>query len=187
MLTTFPRRPAAPPEPDARWRWLFDGWLLLLFLGPILSPLFRSSDVFLIDYTGTLARDVLIYICPTPAQSYMVGEHPMAVCARCWGATIGLWGARLWVPAMLRGNGTLTHMLNAFSALPWYGRLALCAVPFALWVLEIAGVGAQWWGTLPLWVLLLNGAQAGFAAGLFFCSVWKGFWQYHRDRASYGR
>ncbi|NJO07225.1 MAG: hypothetical protein HC876_17880, partial [Chloroflexaceae bacterium] len=42
--------------------------------------------------------------------------------------------------------------------------------------IEIIGTYQGWWQLPPLWVLLLNGAQAGFFAGLFFASVWPGFW-----------
>jgi hypothetical protein len=65
----------------------------------------------------------------------------------------------------------MTH----FLALPWLLRLVMCALPFLLWPLEIVGAAQGWWFP-PLWLILLNGVQAGFAAGLFFCSVWPGLW-----------
>jgi hypothetical protein len=69
--------------------------LAVLFLGPIISPLFRATGLPLLADAGLLARDLLsAYICPTPERSYMLLGLPMAVCARCWGATIGLIVAR---------------------------------------------------------------------------------------------
>jgi hypothetical protein len=41
------------------------------------------------------------------------------------------------------------------------------ALPFLLWVAEIS-----LWAAAPYWVLLLNGAFAGFWAGLFLRSIW---------------
>lgn len=172
-------RTAHPAQSVRSWPiWVFDLFLLILFVGPILSPLFRATGQPLIDETGALARYTLMYICPTPAQSYMLFGFPMAVCARCWGATIGLWLARLWIPFALAENGQAARVLSMFRSWPWWLRLVICAVPFALWPLEIYGVIAGWWGVQPLWVLLLNGIQAGFAAGLLFCTLWPGFWPY---------
>jgi hypothetical protein len=107
----------------------------------------------------------------------------MAVCARCWGATIGLWMARLWLPALLSRRHALAEGLRWFRALPWLARLLLCGLPFLLWPLEIIGSGQGWWALPPLWVLLINGAQAGAAAGVFFLSVWPGFWPVARSVA----
>jgi hypothetical protein len=45
------------------------------------------------------------------------------------------------------------------------------------------GSGQGWWALPPLWVLLINGAQAGAAAGVFFLSVWPGFWPVARSAA----
>ena len=68
--------------------------LAVLFLGPLIAPLFQATRLPLAADSGALARDLLSrYICPTPAKSYMLLGFPMAVCARCWGATIGLWAA----------------------------------------------------------------------------------------------
>jgi hypothetical protein len=166
------------PDTLRPWpRWWLDMILAVLFLGPLLSPLFRATGQPMVDETGALARDLLaLYICPTPAQSYMLFDYPMAVCARCWGATIGLWIARLWLPALLRRHHALAAGLHWFRGLPWVARLLLCGLPFLLWPLEIVGSGQGWWALPPLWVLLINGAQAGCAAGVFFLSVWPGFW-----------
>lgn len=85
------------------------------------------------------------------------------------GATIGLWLARLSIgeraPAVLR----------FYRSLAWPLRFVIAAIPFLLWPLEIVGHYSGWWFA-PLWLLLLNGVQAGFAAGLFFASVWPGLW-----------
>ena len=68
--------------------------LAVLFFGPLIAPLFQATRLPLLADSGALARDLLSrYICPTPAKSYVLLGFPMAVCARCWGATIGLWAA----------------------------------------------------------------------------------------------
>src|SRR5689334_15035249 len=68
--------------------------LAVLFFGPLIAPLFQATQLPLLADSGALAHDVLAhYICPTPAKSYVLLGFPMAVCARCWGATIGLWAA----------------------------------------------------------------------------------------------
>ncbi|GAB4197412.1 MAG: DUF2085 domain-containing protein [Roseiflexaceae bacterium] len=144
--------------------WLLKTLLAVLFLGPLIAPLFQATGLWLVADSGALARDLLAsYVCPTPAKSYVLLGYPMAVCARCWGATIGLWAGwfafRAGWPAPL----------GRFLALPWPIRLALAALPFLLWPAEII-----WWPAAPYGALLLNGAQAGFWAGLFFCSVWPG-------------
>ncbi|MCS6881724.1 MAG: DUF2085 domain-containing protein [Oscillochloridaceae bacterium] len=166
------------PHAPRRWpTWVFDTLLWILFLGPVLSPLFRASGLPLAAESGQLARDVLAtFICPTPERSYLLFGLPMAVCARCWGATIGLWAARLLVDrrSAARSGGAL-RLLESLRALPWWARLTLCAAPFLLWPLEIVGHYRGAWYA-PLWLLLLNGAQAGFFAGLFFCSIWPGLW-----------
>jgi hypothetical protein len=150
--------------------WALDAILWVLLLGPIISPLFRATGLPLLSESGLLARDLLgSYICPTPERSFLLLGLPMAVCARCWGATIGLWAARLLVGAPGAQIG------SPLRGLPWAARLALCALPFLLWPLEIVGHYRGWWSA-PLWLLLANGAQAGFAAGLFFCSIWPGLW-----------
>lgn len=160
-------------EPKPWPRWIFDLLLWVLFLGPVISPLFRATGLPLVSDAGLLARDLLAhYVCPTPERSYMLFGLPMAVCARCWGATIGLWGARL----LMGSSVALRGPLGRLRALPWLLRLLICALPFLLWPLEMVGHYEGWWFA-PLWLLLLNGAQAGFAAGIFFCSVWPGLWQ----------
>jgi len=167
VLHHFPREPRRWPA------WAFDAILWILFLGPIISPLFRASGLPLVAESGQLARDMLAtFVCPTPERSYLLFGLPMAVCARCWGATIGLWAARLLVGGRFPG---MTRLLDGFRAMPWWARLALCATPFLLWPLEIVGHYRGAWYA-PLWLLLLNGAQAGFFAGLFFCSIWPGLW-----------
>lgn len=156
--------------------WPLHTILVILFFGPIISPLFRATGLPLLSDTGWLARDLLsTYICPTPQHSYILFGFPMAVCARCWGATIGLLVARWLLPFDQSRARRLTSGLYGFRALVWPLRLLLCALPFLLWPLEIMGTTQGWWN-VPLWLLLLNGAQAGFTAGLFFCSVWPGLW-----------
>lgn len=171
MATTFPLKRQIAPRP---WpTWLFDALLWVLFLGPVISPLFRATGLPLVADAGLLARDLLAtYICPTPERSYMLFGLPMAVCARCWGATVGLWAARLLVA---RQAAAPAPALAWFRALPWPARLLLAALPFLLWPLEIVGHYGGWWHA-PMGLLLLNGAQAGLAAGLFFCSLWPGLW-----------
>ena len=151
--------------------------LAVLFLGPIISPLFRATGLPLLSGAGLLARDLLsTYVCPTPERSYMLLGLPMAVCARCWGATIGLLLARTLFIARgvrreTRGEGV--SVLERFCHAPLALRLFLAALPFLLWPLEIVGATRGWWFA-PTWLLLLNGAQAGLFAGIFFCSIWKG-------------
>lgn len=171
-MTTLPMaRPTATPG----WpRWVFDTILAVLFLGPIISPLFRATGLPLVSDAGVLARDLLAtYICPTPERSYMLFGLPMAVCARCWGATIGLLAARA---SFGHTDGQIGRALQGYRALPWAWRFVIAAVPFLLWPLEIVGHYAGWWYA-PLGLLLVNGAQAGFAAGLFFISLWPGLWR----------
>lgn len=104
-----------------RWPvWAFDAILWILFLGPIISPLFRASGLPLVAESGQLARDVLAtFVCPTPERSHLLFGLPMAVCARCWGATIGLWAARVVVDG--RHTERLpgaTRLLDSFRAMP---------------------------------------------------------------------
>jgi hypothetical protein len=168
------------PQASFSWpRWPFELILWTLFLGPLVSPLFRATGLPLVADSGLLARELLAtYICPTPERSPLLLGLPMGVCLRCWGATIGLLAARWLVARQLAGAPTRTHIgaaLSRFRGLPWGLRLLLCALPFLLWPLEIVGhYGGLWYA--PLWLLLLNGAQAGFAAGLLFCSLWPGLW-----------
>lgn len=185
MVTmTLRSRRADPP----RWPvWPFDALLWTLFLGPILSPLLRASGLPLLAESGVLARELLAtYVCPTPERSLLLLGLPMAVCARCWGATIGLWAARIVVGQFTRtvegsalgvrgAAGPLWAALWWYRGLPWAGRLAIAALPFLLWPLEIVGHDAGWWFA-PLGLILLNGALAGFAAGLCFCAAWPGLW-----------
>lgn len=174
MATTALSRPRAATRV---WpTWVFDAILWTLFLGPIVSPLFRATGLPLVSDAGLLARDLLAtYVCPTPERSMTLLGFPMAVCVRCWGATIGLLAARSLVQAHLRGWHGAAAALASFRELHWAARLLICAVPFLLWPLEIVGHYGGWLYA-PLWVLLMNGAQAGFFAGLLFCSLWPGFW-----------
>jgi hypothetical protein len=78
--------------------------LAVLFLGPLIAPLFQATGLPLLADSGAQAHDLLgRYICPTPAKTYMLLGFPMAVCARCWGATIGLWLA--WCLCRSQGAG----------------------------------------------------------------------------------
>jgi hypothetical protein len=153
--------------------------LAVLFFGPLIAPLFQATHLPLIADSGALARDLLShYVCPTPAKSYMLLGFPMAVCARCWGATIGLWVGWLAVQVADRRSqitgrrsqdaGDL-RLVSGYLALAWPTRLLIGALPFVLWVAEI-----RWWPGAPYWMLLVNGAFAGYWAGLFFCSIWPG-------------
>ena len=156
-------------------RWPLLTLLTVLLLGPLIAPLFQATRLWLVADTGALARNLLAtYICPTPAKSYELLGYPMAVCTRCWGATIGLWIA--WFAFRIsermqagRVAVQLALLLNWYQRQFWLVRLALTVPPFVLWVAEI-----RWWASAPLWLLLLNGAFAGFAAGLLFCSLWPG-------------
>lgn len=180
-LTPISMQPsvATTAQPSRRLPiWIYDVLLSVLFLGPVLAPFFRATGLPFIADLGYLAQYLLgTYICPTPGQAYDMVGFAMAVCARCWGATVGLWVARAFVPVALESNDGMTRLLQRFRALPWQVRLLLCVMPFWFWPLEIIGTSQQWWALPPLWVLLANGAMAGFAAGVFFLSVWPGFWQ----------
>lgn len=144
--------------------------LWVLFLGPLIAPLFVATGLPLVADSGQLARDLLsTYICPTPAKSYYLLNQPMAVCARCWGATIGLWAGYILFQANQRIFQHGWQPLRRFLTLAWPMRLLLVVLPFGLWVAEIGG-----WSSAPLWVLVVNGALAGCGAGLFFCSIWPG-------------
>lgn len=172
MRSHFATQPAALASPTSlawpRWPLLLVLWVL--FLGPPAAALFIATGLPLMADLGWLARDLLsIYVCPTPAKSYTLFGAPMAVCARCWGATLGLWVGyglvRRGAVLQARSWASLEWLL----ALPWLLRLALLLIPFALWVAEIA-----FWPGAPYWLLLLNGLQAGVGAGVFFCSIWPG-------------
>jgi hypothetical protein len=148
--------------------------LVVLFLGPPIAALFQASHLPPIADSGALARDLLSrYVCPTPAKSYLLLGAPMAVCARCWGATIGLWAAWLLIRAQagrdVRRASCDLRLVSGYLALAWPVRLLIGALPFLLWAAEI-----RWWPAAPYWMLLLNGAFAGCWAGLLFCSIWPG-------------
>lgn len=145
-------------------RWL----LVVLFFGPLVAPLFQATGLPLVADSGILAHDLLArYICPTPAKSYALLGFPMAVCARCWGATIGLWAA--WVLfRRLQISRRVLPLFSEYLVLPIGPRLALAAGALLLWTLEI-----RLWPVAPLPVLLLNGAQGGFWAAMLIGSVWQ--------------
>ena len=161
--------------------WPLKVILAVLFLGPLAAPLFQATQLPVVADSGWLARDLLSrYICPTPAKSYVLLGFPMAVCARCWGATIGLWAAWFAFRIVTEDQRPTTddqrpetsfavRLLDGYLNLSWPPRLAAALLPFLLWVAEI-----RWWPAAPLWFLLVNGAFAGFWAGLFFCSIWPG-------------
>lgn len=165
----------------ARWPvWPYLAFLATLALGPLIAPLFQATRLPLLAGSGALARDMLSsYICPTPAKSYLLLGFPMAVCARCWGATLGLWAAWLFVRWPLfaaRRDATSAIARSSlmlwrarYLALAWPLRAGLAALPFGLWAAEISR-----WPAAPYWALLINGAFAGAWAGLLFCSVWPG-------------
>jgi hypothetical protein len=152
--------------------------LAVLFLGPLIAPLFQATYLPLVADSGALARDLLShYVCPTPAKSYVLLGFPMAVCARCWGATIGLWAAWLLarppttVPPEAGGFWLEARKALLVSSLKSHRRwlVLASALAFLLWAAEI-----RWWPAAPYWLLLLNGAHAGLWAGLFLCSIWPG-------------
>ncbi len=172
--------------------WLIKAILVVLFFGPLIAPLFQATQLLLVADSGALARDLLShYVCPTPAKSYMLLGFPMAVCARCWGATIGLWVAwymlrpstlrrrsgqatNYWTPPIrwlfaIRSLPFVTQSLNTYVALASPTRLLLGALPFLLWVAEIS-----LWAAAPYWLLLLNCTFAGLWVWLFFYSIWPG-------------
>lgn len=145
--------------------------LSVLFLGPLLAPLFQATGFPLLVDSGALAHDVLSrYVCPTPAKAAHILGYPMAVCVRCWGATIGLWLG--WF--LLSGRGfrsERSRLLFADSCrASWSLYLGLMGAAFLLWVLEI------WlWPTAPFSILLVNGVQAGFCAIFFLDALWLGW------------
>jgi hypothetical protein len=163
----------------------------VLFLGPLIAPLFQATGLPIVAGTGAFARDLLSsYICPTPSKSYELFGFPMAVCARCWGATIGLWGAWFVCRSQIAGRRSQPHQnqepprgypaKNRFSARSWVSAfgswffqwplvLQLCLALGGLWLwsLEI-----NLWPTAPLPALIANGANGGFWAGLFAGSLW---------------
>jgi hypothetical protein len=157
MMTTMPQR---------SWpTWPYRVFLVVLFFGPPTAALFIATGLPIMTDLGWLARNLLsTYVCPTPAKSYELLGAPMAVCTRCWGATIGLWLA--WFGVQW---GQRQQSLPRWFNWHWALRLVTAAIPFGLWWLEI-----HYWPTASYEVLLLNGAIAGSTAGLFFCSLWPG-------------
>lgn len=156
--------------------WPLKTFFTILFFGPIIAPLFQATGLPFIADTGALAHNVLsLYICPTPAKSYYLFAFPMAVCVRCWAATIGLWGGWFLFQHVthrqhLSKSGHFFYQaIQTFLSWHWILRLSITLLPFLLWVLEIT-----LWRTAPLTVLLFNGIQAGLMTGLFFCSIWPG-------------
>lgn len=146
--------------------------MAILFLGPPVAAVFIASNVALMQDLGWLARSLLsTYVCPTPAKSYAIMGAPMAVCARCWGATIGLWIS--WV-IVRRAT-----VLPTWFGWHWLVRLGTALVPFGVWWLEI-----HWWPQAAYSVLLINGAIAGASAGAFFCSLWPGLIPPHAIRTT---
>jgi hypothetical protein len=172
------------PDPHTRaWpTWPLYVALSVLFCGPLAAPLFQATRLPLLADSGALAHDLLAYyVCPTPAKSYVLLAFPMAVCARCWGATLGLWLA--WL--LVRGTknvadnrrssvvpprpSSVVRCLRAYLATPWPLRMGPAVLAFLLWMIEINA-----WATAPRALLLLNGANAGFWAGLLLYSIWPG-------------
>jgi len=144
-----------------QWPWV--ATMVILFLGPLAVPAFLASGSVPLMRLGGFAHDILsTAICPTPARSYWLFGEPMGVCARCWGATIGLWLA--WAIAR-RGSA----LLGPFLALHWLPRLGTASLPFWLWIFEIVRLPAA-----PLELLVVNGMLAGCSAGLYIASIWPG-------------
>lgn len=145
--------------------WPYRVFLTILFFGPPVAALFIATGVPIMTDLGWLARNLLsTYVCPTPAKSYVLLGAPMAVCTRCWGATIGLWLAWFGVKW-----GQHQQSLPRWFGWHWGFRFITAAIPFGLWWLEI-----HYWPAASYEVLLVNGALAGSTAGLFFCSLWPG-------------
>ena len=170
---------------------LLIAFLSVLFLGPLIAPLFQATGTPFLTDSGALAHDLLsYYVCPTPAKSYALFGFPMAVCARCWGATIGLWGAWFVCWLQVAGRRTQPHQNREqpreyptenhpstgswfpflgswFFHWPWVLRLCLALVALLLWSWEISA-----WPAAPLPALIVNGANSGFWAGLFAGELW---------------
>ena len=157
-------------SPQARNRYAVPAWplvvvLAILFLGPLAAPLFQATHLPWVADSGALAHDLLSrYVCPTPAKSYLLLGFPMAVCARCWGATIGLWMS--WLLFRARHTGRGSRFIDTYLAFGWSLQLVLAIGALLLWTLEISA-----WTSAPLPALLLNGAHGGFWAGLFACAL----------------
>ncbi len=172
---------------DRRRSRLLCAFLVLLFLGPLIAPLFQATGLPFVAASGALAHDMLArYLCPTPAKSYELLGFPMAVCARCWGATIGLWGAWFLCKSQVAGRRSQAHqnreprtedyasadpwylaLSSWFFHRPWVLRLCLVLGALLLWTLEINA-----WPAAPLPALILNGIDGGFWAGMFAGSLW---------------
>ncbi len=173
MVSAVATRPASASWP----RWPLLVILTILLLGPPVAALFIATGLPILRDLGWLARDLLSqYICPTPVKSYSLFGAPMAVCARCWGATIGLWVGyglfyqsrkQLSVEYKQHSWASASVSIARFVAMPWFIRFMLGTLPFLLWVGEIS-----YWPGAPYWLLLLIGIQAGVGAGVFFCSIW---------------
>ena len=161
-------------HPLSRAEQLLAAVLAVLFLGPLVAPLFQATGLPVVAGSGALAHDLLArYVCPTPAKSYMLLGFPMAVCARCWGATIGLWGAWLLLRSRMRqrqepgaerrGGRDASRLLN----ISWALHMALAMGALLLWIPEM-----NLWPAAPLPALILNGANGGFWAGMLAGSLW---------------
>ena len=157
MMTTIPLR---------TWpTWPYRLFLIVLFFGPPIAALFIATGIPIMTDLGWLARNLLsTYVCPTPLKSYILLGAPMAVCTRCWGATIGLWLAWFGVR-----RSQQQYSMPRWFDWHWSIRLMTAAIPIGLWWLEI-----HYWPSASYEVLLVNGAIAGICAGLFFCSLWPG-------------
>src|SRR4051794_14964937 len=157
--------------------------LVVLFFGPLIAPLFQATRLALVANSGELARDLLSrYICPTPAKSYLLLGFPMAVCARCWGATIGLWLAwRLLRPFTIdhrtarQGGKETRRLINSHLPFSLSSLLSVSMPSVARWFLN-SYLALAWplrlllgalpfllwageinlWLAAPYWVLLLN-------------------------------
>ena len=160
--------------------WLLIACLLLLFLGPLVAPLFQATYLPIVADSGALARELLSrYICPTPAKSYTLLGFPMAVCARCWGATIGLWAAWLVIRRAMPAATAATEgppmwppyrgrwSAAGYFGMPWMLRLCLALAALLLGTAEI-----NMWPAAPLLALTVNGANGGFWTGMFVGSLW---------------
>ena len=158
-------QPTRMHQPTQGWpQWPYLMFLSILFFGPPVAALFIATGVPIMTDLGWLARSVLTtYVCPTPLKTYELLDAPMAVCTRCWGATIGL-----WVGWFLSTRATPAP-LQFWFRLPVLLRFVTALAPFGLWWLEI-----RFWPTASYELLLVNGVLAGMTAGMFFCSIWPG-------------
>ena len=169
------------PDSGRRTLYAVRFTLAVLLIGPLIAPLFQATGLPFVADSGALARDMLArYVCPTPAKSYALLGFPMAVCARCWGATIGLWGAWFVLRrTILTGTPAATlaategppyrghWFVVGYLVIPWMLRLCLVLGALFLWTLEINA-----WPAAPLPALIVNGANGGFWAGMFVGWLW---------------